>query len=812
MSDKVKKMDKKIKRTKSKANRTAQQSIPYDFVLEDGIIVIDNTHFSKSYFINDINFELVNEDEQQSIIDNFRKLINKFQPTTVFQFTVFNRIMSNKKIRDDFFIKPKPDLLQNFRDEYNLIIAKLIEAGRNDIRKERYLTVCIEADSVPDARRNFETLDTVINGAVKKISDDGVRVLSTKERLYILHDVFKNNPDFAKILDKYVDKNNNFSLAKLNGSGLSTKDLIAPYGMKNSSMHVELGGESFARSFIITDLPPSLDTKFISEISNIPCKMITSISYRTLPRKKAIRDVKIMNNAIRGEVVKANQSAIRNNFDPTLISDELSLSKDEAKELQRDLTVNNQKLFFTTIIVTIFADNKEDMTTFQNIFKMKITDFMCQAGILFGQQMLALKSVLPLGICYVPVDRMLTTESVSAFFPFHVREMADSGGYFYGLHALTRNMIIINRKELPLANGLIFGKSGSGKSYIAKGEIIPTILDTNDDIIIMDPDGEYAEIAKNFDGIVIDLFPGAEKHINPLDLDLNIADENEDPVAIKADYIVSLCESAMGKYEVLTPYDINIIHKCAKTIYADYMKHMDEIRKNNPEITCDTDACPTLVDFYNALIDMNTPESHRLSMIMEPYCVGNYNVFAYRTNIKEKPHFIVFNLKKMPSHLKSFASKVCLSEIWNRVVQNLENIKKYGLEKSKFIHVYLDEFYLLVQNPESATLLQEYYKRIRKYGGIMTGITQDIEDVLITSEGRGILNNSGFVIMMNQSQIGRSELQTQFNIADGLLDYIKNQPPGIGLIYTGETNIPFDYRLPEDSNLHRIMSTKPSDY
>lgn len=319
-----------------------------------------------------------------------------------------------------------------------------------------------------------------------------------------------------------------------------------------------------------------------------------------------------------------------------------------------------------------------------------------------------------------------------------------------------RNDIQKERYISYLPNGLIVGQSGRGKSFFAKGEIIPNLLDTDDDFIIMDPDGEYVAMANEFGGTVINVSQRSETHINPLDMDINYAaSKNDDPVAMKADYLVSLCESATKQVGGLTPYEINTIQKVTKIIYKDYLTNLEEMRKNNPNITIDTDSSPTLASFYSALLDMDGPEAHQLAMAMERFCVGNDDVFAHRTNINPKSRLIVYNLKPMPKNMKEFGMMVCLSDIWNRIVRNKDE------HKNKATWVYLDEFYLMVQTESSAIMLQEYFKRCRKYHGIMTGITQDIEDLLITPEGRGIFNNSGFVAMLSQSNIGRSEIQEQ---------------------------------------------------
>lgn len=797
-----------IQKAKGRRAKTAQQTIPYEEVYPNGIIKVAPGLYSKSYYFGDMNFTTEKEDKQEEILKNYSKLLSKYAPNVTAQFTVFNRRTSAAKIKERFLLKPKSDDQQIFRDDYNKILADKIEEGRNDIQKERYMTLTLKTTDIIMANRTFATLDEETDNAVREINKTGVRPLTIEERICILHDIYKVGEEdfFPDLLKDYYDDENKFSLEVLRKRGLTTKDLIAPGNYMNGTMQIQLGDHNYAKTFLITNFPTAMDTSFLSEISNIPCSMLTSVIFKSYPHKKAIKAVKAQNSAIKSEVVKANQKAVKGNYDPSLISEDLLTAREEAADLVRDVTIHNQKLFFTTVTVTLLATSLDELKEYSNILQMRISDFSCQANSLLGQQTAGLKTSLPLAMNYTEIDRMLTADSIDALFPFSVQELMDKNGHFYGLNAVTQNMIIYNRRDSVLPNGLIVGQSGRGKSYFAKGEIIPNLLDTEDDIIIMDPDGEYVEIAKRFGGEVIKLAQKAEYHINPLDMDINYAaSNNDDPVAMKSDYLVSLCETVTRKTGGLTPYEVNTIQKATAIIYEDYMKHMEEVTKNDPSKTIDLDASPNLVTFYDALLNMDGPEAHQLAMNMEPYCVGNYNMFAHRTNIDPKSRLIVYDLRSMPKNMKEFSMMVCLSDIWNRIVRNKDE------HSNKATWVYLDEFYLMVQTESSAVMLQEYFKRCRKYHGIMTGITQDIEDLLITPEGRGIFNNSGFVAMLSQSNIGRREIQEQYDVSDSLIDYIKDKPVGVGLLYTGQSVVPFNYTLPTNTSLHKLMTTKPSE-
>lgn len=385
----------------------------------------------------------------------------------------------------------------------------------------------------------------------------------------------------------------------------------------------------------------------------------------------------------------------------------------------------------------------------------------------------------------------------------------DKRGHFYGINAVSKNMIMYDRKRSRLANGLIFGQSGSGKSFLTKGELIPNLLDGKDDMIILDPENEYRVIAEAFGGIVIDLEAKSDFHINPCDMSMEWDDPKASPLVEKCDYMVGLVESVLGKGRECNSYEVNVIHRCCNRMYEPYIDEMTRRKNDGKKQDIDTEICPTLVDFYNELLEDKSAEGNKIAMAIEPYCIGNYNLFAHKTNVRTGDRLTIFNLLYLPEKMKEMAMKVCLSNIWTRVVKNREENEKYHTGKS--VWVYLDEFHLFFQTESSATTIMAYFKRVRKYGGIMTGITQDVADLLRTQQGTAMFNNSGFFVFLNQSPIGRSQLQQLYGISDNLIDFIKDKPSGMGLIYNNSVLIPFDYKLPVDSELYHIMSTNPND-
>ena len=328
-------------------------------------------------------------------------------------------------------------------------------------------------------------------------------------------------------------------------------------------------------------------------------------------------------------------------------------------------------------------------------------------------------------------------------------------------------------------------------------------------MIILDPENEYRIIAETFGGTIIDLETKSDFHLNPCDMSMEWNDSKADPLVEKCDYMVGLVESILGRGRECNAYEVNAIHRACNKMYEPYIEEMSRRHEEGDDRNIDTELCPTLVDFYEQLVNDGTPESNKLSMAIEPYCVGNYNLFAHHTNVKTKSRLLVFNLLYLPDKMKEMAMKVCLANIWTKIVKNMEDNKKFGTTKA--IWVYLDEFHLFFQTESSATTIMQYFKRVRKYNGIMTGITQDVADLLRTQQGTAMFNNTGFFVFLNQSPIGRNQLQQLYGIPDSLIDYIKDKPSGMGLIYNNSVLIPMDYKLPTSSELYKLMSTNPHD-
>lgn len=806
------------KESKKVIKRTVQELLDFEGITVDGIIY-SNGYYSKLYKIEDANFVTEPEDEQFDMIVNYTKLINKFPDNVNVSIVIINRFVTQAQLAEAYHIIEKNDENDKYRADYNKIIDSKIEDGGNSISKDKYILLSVKEKNLGNAKSTFSVCDSELNDAVKNINSVGIETCDGIKRLEVMAGVLKGTngvsfrTEYSKFIDSVTDIEGNtreeLSLAKLKKSGTSVKDIIAPPVIHRDKMCLMLGEERYCKSVTFSNLPTSLDTSFLTNLTNLPYEMVTVVQFKAVPRSRALNLVKNQNVSIKADVIKAEQAAFRGGYSPDLINEDLQLAKEQSQKLRKDIVEEGKKLFFTTMVSTIFADSIDKLDHNFELYKSTCSDYSITPFQLFGQQISGLNTSCLCGCSKVIIDRMLTSDDACALFPFNIQELRDKRGYFYGTNALSKNMIMYDRKRSRLPNGLIFGQSGSGKSFITKGEIIANYLSTDDVIIILDPENEYRVLGDTFNGTIIDLELTSDLYINPCDMSMEWGDRKAAPLVEKCDYMVGLVESILGRGRTCNAYEVSAINRACRAIYEPYINEMTRRHKeglDNDEL--DTTICPTLVDFHEALMNDGTTDGHKLALAIEPYCIGSFNLFAHRTNIETNNKLIIFNLLSLPETMREVAMKVCFTNIWNKIVKNKEDNRINRTNRG--IWVYLDEFHLFFSTERSANTIMTYFKRVRKYGGIMTGITQDVDDLLRTSQGQAMFSNSGFFIFLHQESIGRIKLQNLYQIPNSLLQYLKAEE-GIGLIYNGSVMIPFNYRIPMSSLLFPIMSTNPND-
>jgi len=510
---------------------------------------------------------------------------------------------------------------------------------------------------------------------------------------------------------------------------------------------------------------------------------------QSVDQTKAIKTIKRKITDLDKMKIEEQKKAVRSGYDMDIIPSDLATYGGEAKKLLADLQSRNERMFLMTFLVMNTADNKQQLENIAFQASGIAQKHNCTLVRLDFQQEQGFMSSLPLGLNQIGIQRSLTTSATAIFVPFTTQELFQSSGeaLYYGLNALSNNLIMVDRKQLKNPNGLILGTPGSGKSFSAKREITNIFLITTDDIIICDPEAEYYPLVNRLNGQVVKISPTSTDYVNPMDINLNYS-EDENPLSLKSDFILSLCELIVGGKEGLQPVEKSIIDRCVRLIYADYL--VDPI----PE------KMPILEDLYNALENQEEKEAQHIRAALEIYVAGSLNVFNHRTNVDITNRLVCFDIKELGKQLKKLGMLVVQDQVWNRVTVNRA--------EKRATRYYMDEFHLLLKEEQTAAYSVEIWKRFRKWGGIPTGITQNVKDLLSSREVENIFENSDFIYMLNQASGDRQILAKQLNISPHQLSYVTQSGEGEGLLFYGNVILPFADKFPKDTELYRIMTTK----
>ena len=548
--------------------------------------------------------------------------------------------------------------------------------------------------------------------------------------------------------------------------------------------------DKFCAASFLQISAPEMDDRLLTELLDTDSNILVSLHIRSMDQNEAIKTVKRKITDLDSMKIDAQKKAVREGFDMDIIPTDLATYAGEAKNILRDLQSRNERMFLLTFLVVNFADSKQKLDNDLLRAASVAQKYNCQLVRLDFQQEDGFVSALPLGLNRIKIQRGLTTSSVAVFVPFTTQEIFHGGeALYYGLNATSGNMILADRKRLKTPNGMILGTPGSGKSFSAKRSILGTFLSTKDDILICDPEAEYFPLVDRLKGQVIKISPTSTQYVNPMDINLNYS-EDDNPLALKSDFILSFCELAAGGRNGLEPVEKTLIDRAVRTVYRPYMADP------RPE------TMPILEDLYDEIKRQPEPEAQRVTAALELYVHGSLNVFNHRTNVDINNRLVCFDIKELGKQLKSLGMLVIQDQVWNRVSQNRD------LGKSTWYFV--DEFHLLLRGEVGAWSV-EIWKRFRKWGGIPTGITQNIKDLLSSPEIENIFENSDFVYLLNQASGDRKILCERLNISNQQAAHISNAGPGQGLIFFGNVILPFVDNFPKDNELYAIMTTKLSD-
>ena len=759
---------------------SAQDSIPFERMFPDGICRVEGRFYSKTIQFQDINYQLSQSEDKDAIFDGWCDFLNYFDASVKFQFSFVNSAANKETYRDRITIPLRGDEDDSLRAEYSAMLQSQLERGNNGLIKNKYLTFGIEAEGYKTAKPRLERLETDILNNFRKL---GVKAepLDGKARLALMHGIF------------HIDGQEPFKFdwKLLAPSGLSVKDFIAPSSFEfTSSKHFKMGAKYGAVSFL-NILAPELNDRLLADLLDMDSSLVVAMQVKALDQLNAIKTVKRKLTELNATKIQEQKKAVRSGYDMDILPSDLATYGTEAQKLLQELQSRNERMFLLTFVVVNTADTLKALNN--NVLQAKgiAQKHNCQLVPLDFQQEDGLMSCLPLGMNRIEIQRGLTTSSLAIFVPFTTQELFQRGpGAFYcGTNALSGNLIMVDRLKQKNPNGLILGVPGSGKSFAAKREMFSVYLLTNDDIIICDPEAEYWPLVKRLHGQVIKISPTSKQYVNPMDLSLDYSDD-DNPLSLKVDFILSFCDIVVGSKEGLKPVEKTIIDRCVRMVYRDYLA---DPRPEN---------MPILQDLYDCLREQDEKEAQFLATALEIYVTGSLNVFNHRTNVDIANRVVCYDIKELGKQLKQLGMLVVQDQVWNRVTRNRE--------AGKITRYYVDEFHLLLRG-ELASWSVEIWKRFRKWGGVPTGVTQNVKDLLASPEVENILENSDYICMLNQAPGDRQILAQKLNISPHQLSYVTQANEGEGLLFYGSVIVPFVDRFPKDTEMYRMMTTKFSD-
>lgn len=800
---KNKKMEKRRK-VKTYIPQTAQETLPYLYDYDNGLFEVEEGVYSKTYRLKDINFIKIKEEEQEQLFLKWGEFLNYFGDDIFFSVTIDNRIVSESELLNNIHYKTRNDELDVHRVEYNKVMDIAMQKAKKNIRQQKLLTISLKADSPYEAEKRFSRIGMAIKKNLMSLGSD-VKLLSTTERLELLHDKFRKGKEGTFKIDYDI----------LSKQGLSTKDYVAPtsFSAMNKKDYFQIS-DGFYRCVYVSNMPTSLSTDFIKNIVDVDFPTMTTICVEPIANDKALKMVGRNYASMRNDQIKYEKTAMKSGYSQAFLPRELKQSLDQAAILLDDIQNKSQKMFFVSVCIMVYGSSLEELEDNTSLIKSTARKYTCQIDSFDYQQEDAMKVTFPMGIsprkkCYV--DKALTTEATAIFLPFSTTDLYHKNGFYYGINPISGNIILCDRTQFKTPSGFVLGSSGSGKSFAVKREIFNILFRDNEtSIIVIDPEAEYVDFCRMFGGVPINISAGADVHINPMDMSVNYGLDVKDDVNTtsleikkkkalvkKSDYIMSIIQSMLqdaNGYISITPAQKTLIDRATQNVYKDYLEH-----------DFDEKYLPTLKDLHKEISSMRltTEGAAEIADGIDYYVNGSMGVFAEKSNVDYNNRFVVFNIKELGEQLTQMALLIILDYIWDKMSRNFTEGKR--------TYTYADEIHVLFRNEYAAQYIRQLYKRGRKFGLVITGITQDIEDLLSNPVARGMVSNSDFVMMLSQKSENLKLLSEMLKLSEEEQKFVSQVPAGSGLLYAEQVIVPFVDEFPEDSYLYKLISTKFDD-
>ena len=764
----------------TKVPDTAQKTITFEKMYQDGICKVSANHYTKMVEFYDINYDLLEIEDQGVILEDYSKLINYFDPSIKFQLFLFNRQVSAKELARQLNIAKQGDEFDDIREEYAQMLKKQASKGTNGIIKSKYILFGVDAADLKEARARLQNIEKDV---VRNLNSMGTNAhsLDGKERLRILHEYFNQGT-----MEPF-----RFSFKELSESGKSVKDYIAPPGFDFRFPSRFRSGKMYGCVHYLDIIAPKFTDELLKKLLDIDDNLTITMHMQTMDPVKAIKMLKGALTNIQKMKIEEQKKAVRSGYDMDILPTDIITYEKDTLDLLDDLNSSNQKIIKMTFLITCYGKTKKDLEAITQRVSGIIQQANCNLRPLQYLQEAGLMASAPIGCNETGIERVLTTKSTAILVPFCTQELfMPAPAIYYGLNALSNNMIMADRKKLRTPNGVILGTPGSGKSFSAKREILSCFLMTRDDVVICDPEGEYFPLVQALNGQVVKLATNSKDYLNPMDIQISHKDDKE-ALKLKSDFLITLCDLIAGGKDGLENDEKGIIDECIRHIYD---KYFDEPIPEN---------MPLLEDLYDALLAHKNPKAERIANSLVLYVHGSQNYFNHRTNVDSQNRIMCFDIRDLGNQLKELGMLIVQDAVWNRVSMNRE--------RKIATRYYCDEFHLLLREKQTAVYSVEIWKRFRKWGGIPTGLTQNVGDFLRSEEIEGILGNSDFVYLLNQNAKDQTILADKLGISEKQLQHVTNSEPGSGLILFDNVVIPFVDKYPTDTKTYRIMNTKPEE-
>ncbi len=762
----------------AKAALSAQQTIPYIAMHPDGVCQLPGGLYSKTVEYEDINYAVASTEDQTAIFGGWSSFLNYFDSSLPFQLSFINR-RSRDRSRYKVNIPEANDAFNSVRDDYTKMLKTQIAKSNNGIERSKYITVCLPADSVADARPRLERVEADVTGNLHRLGVQS-EPLDGRGRLALLHG--QMHPGSRETF--------RFSWKDIPQTGMGTKDYIAPDSFDFRDSRTFRIGRYWGAASYLQILASELSDKLLAEILEMDAELTVTMHIRTVDQLKAIKTIKGKISDIGRMKAEEQKKAVRAGYDMEILPPDLITFSKDAAELLADLQSRNERMFLLTFTVINLAPTRQKLEN--DVFTVGgiAQKYNCALRRLDWQQEQGFVSSLVLGYNGIEIQRGMTTSSTAIFIPFMTRELRMGGqALYYGMNALSHNVIMADRKKLKSANGLYLGSTGSGKSFAAKRELLNVFLTTNDRIIIVDPMGEYVPLARRLGGQIIEIAPDSPNHLNPMDIQLNL-NGGDSPLSMKADFLLSLCELVLGGKEGLQPIERTVIDRCVRLVYREMALGLE------PEKT------PLLQDLYEELLKQPEPEAQRVATALELYCTGSLNLFNHPTNVRTDNRVVCIVLKGMGENLRKIAMHITDEFVTQAVEDNFrEGVATW---------CYFDEFHVLLRDQLTASYFVAVWKMLRKKGCVPSALTQNVKDLLASREIEAILDNTDFMVLLSQAQSDRAILAKQLGISEHQLSYITHSNSGEGLLFYGNVTIPFVDRFPR-GEIYDLLTTRPED-